>query len=127
MADSKLDSFESELLKVDNLLLNEENDAAFNFVSLVGGGILGIYILGVFTKRTSSKGIYIGLIVAIIFALWAFFTNPAQVESTFIYRFPLHTLWIGLCSNLIVLILGYISSRILTPTYNAKIDLTVYK
>ncbi len=102
-------------------------DAAFNFVSLLGGGVLGLYILGIFTKRTSKKGIYVGLIFGIIFSLWAYFTNPAQEDGGFVLRFPLHTLWIGLLGNLIVLIVGYISSRFLSPQYQANMELTVYR
>jgi SSS family solute:Na+ symporter len=33
-------------------------DAVFNFVSLVGGGVLGVYILGIFTKRTSRSRMF---------------------------------------------------------------------
>jgi len=102
-------------------------DAAFNFVSLVGGGVLGVYILGIFTKRTSSAGVYIGLGIGILFALWAYFTNPAQGEGELVLRFPLHILWIGLIGNIIVLLIGYISSRIITPEYQAKADLTAYE
>jgi SSS family solute:Na+ symporter len=102
-------------------------DAAFNFVSLVGGGVLGIYILGIFTKRTSNKGIYVGLFVGVMFALWAYFTNPAQGLAGIAFRFPLHILWIGLLGNIIVLIVGYISSRLLSPHYQANIELTVYE
>jgi SSS family solute:Na+ symporter len=102
-------------------------DAAFNFVSLVGGGVLGVYLLGIFTKRTSMRGIYIGVTIGILFIIWAYFTNPAQGDMSVGFRFPLHILWIGLLGNLVVLIIGYISSRILSPGYQADVDLTVYK
>jgi SSS family solute:Na+ symporter len=102
-------------------------DAAFNFVSLLGGGVLGVYLLGIFTKRASSIGIYVGLGIGVLFALWAYFTNPAQNAGDFAFRFPLHILWIGLIGNIIVLLIGYTSSRIITPEYQAKVDLTVYK
>lgn len=102
-------------------------DAAFNFVSLVGGGVLGVYILGIFTKRTSNRGIYAGLIVGVLFAIWAYFTNPAQGEGVAGLHFPLHILWIGLLGNIIVLIVGYFSSRIMSPSYRADQELTVYK
>jgi SSS family solute:Na+ symporter len=102
-------------------------DAAFNFVSLVGGGVLGIYILGIFTKRASPVGIYIGLVLGILFAIWAYFTNPAQEAVSSGFRFPLHILWIGLLGNLIVIVIGYISSRFLSPHFRTESDLTVYK
>lgn len=93
-------------------------DAAFNFVSLVAGGVLGMYLLGIFTRRCSDKGLYIGLIVGVLFILWAYFTNPSQnVQIDWLPRFPLNTLWIGLLGNIVVLFVGYLFSRVFTPEY----------
>ncbi len=103
-------------------------DAAFDFVSLVAGGVLGMYALGIFTRRASKKGVYAGLILGVSFVLWAYFTNPSQmVDIAWLPKFPMHTLWIGLLGNLLVFFTGYLASRLLSPSYQAENALTVFK
>jgi SSS family solute:Na+ symporter len=102
-------------------------DAAFNFVSLVAGGVLGMYLLGMFTRRCSSKGLYAGIGTGILFILWAYFTNTGRTDPlTWIPRFPLHTLWIGLLGNILVFVWGLIFSFVLTPNYRAQKEVTAY-
>ncbi len=92
-------------------------DAAFDFVALVAGGILGMYLLGIFTRRTSPAGLYVGLALAVTAILYLYFGNKGTVPP---HRFPaVHTLWIGLIGNLITLVAGYLASRIFTPAYSA--------
>jgi Na+/proline symporter len=87
-----------------------------------------MYALGIFTKRGSKKGIYAGLILGVIFVLWAYVTNPSQmVDIAWLPTFPMHILWIGLLGNLIVFITGYLASMLLSPRYRAKNALTVFK
>jgi len=85
-------------------------DAAFDFVSLVGGGVLGMYLLGIFAKRCHAHGLYVGLVAGMIFILWAYFTGNNQMS--WLPKFPLHTLWIGLLGNIIVFAIGYLASLV---------------
>jgi len=81
----------------------------------VAGGILGMYLLGLFSKRCSPKGLYIGLFVGIIFIIWTYLGNQPGSNWGAI---PMNTLWIGLFGNIIVLLVGYASSRLITPGYS---------
>ena len=103
-------------------------DAAFNFVSLVAGGVLGMYMLGLFTRRSNSKGLYIGIGIGILFILWAYFSSAGRgISLTWLPLFPLNTLWIGLLGNLVVFVTGFSASRLLSPKYRADKELTVYR
>jgi SSS family solute:Na+ symporter len=103
-------------------------DAAFNFVSLVAGGVLGMYLLGIFSKRCSKNGLYAGILVGITFILWAYFTGSDQnLYIRWLPKFPLHTLWIGLLGNLVVFAAGYLVSLLVSPGYKAEDSLTVYQ
>jgi SSS family solute:Na+ symporter len=88
-------------------------DAAFNFVSLVAGGVLGMYLLGICTSRCSKKHLYFGLVCGVLFILWAYFSPDSHVS--WLPRFPLHILWIGLLGNMVVFSLGYLASLV-SPT-----------
>ncbi|MDQ7817970.1 MAG: sodium/solute symporter [Melioribacteraceae bacterium] len=100
-------------------------DAAFDFVALVAGGILGMYFLGIFTRRTSPKGLYVGLAFTVVAILYLFISNSGMIKS---YRFiSINTLWIGLIGNVITLVIGYLTSLILTPNYSAEPGLIIGK
>lgn len=85
-------------------------DAAFDFVSLVSGGVLGMYLLGIFTRRCNSNGLYVGLIIGVLFILWAYFSGNNQID--WLPKFPLHNLWIGLSGNMLVFSIGYLASLV---------------
>jgi SSS family solute:Na+ symporter len=102
-------------------------DAAFHFVSLVAGGVLGMYTLGLFTRRCSSRGLYVGIGIGILFVLWAYFTNVDPNPVSWLPSFPLHTLWIGLLGNCTVFISGLLFSYTLTPGYKADEKYTAFR
>jgi SSS family solute:Na+ symporter len=93
-------------------------DAAFEFVSLVGGGVLGLYMLGILTRRASPRGVYVGLAAGIVFLVWAYL-NPAGGKPWFnsLPRFPLNALWVGMLGNVLVFITGLLASLVLSPGY----------
>ena len=91
-------------------------DAALEFVSLVGGGVLGMFLLGIFTKRATSRGLYVGIACCIGFVLWAHFCGPGKTALAWLPRFPLHTLWVGLLGNVIVFVIGYAASRVFSDS-----------
>jgi SSS family solute:Na+ symporter len=102
-------------------------DAAFNFVSLVAGGVLGMYMLGLFTRRCSNRGLYSGIGTGVLFILWATFSNVNRTNPlSWLPRFPLHTLWIGLLGNCVVFISGLLFSAVLSPKYRAGDTYTVF-
>lgn len=88
-------------------------DAAFEFVSLVGGGVLGMYLLGILTRRASARGVYIGVVTAVALILWAYFCGPGKTGISWLPRFPLHGLWVGLMGNVVVFAVGYAASLLL--------------
>ncbi len=87
-------------------------DAAFDFVSLVGGGVLGMYLLGILVPRCSSRALYVGLVVGVAFVLWATFCGRGETALPALPRFPLHTLWVGLLGNVVVFACGLATSFI---------------
>ncbi len=100
-------------------------DAAFNFVSLVAGGVLGMYFLGIFTKRCSPKGLYIGLVSGVLFIFWVYLGNNDSVS--WIHSIGINTLWAGLFGNVIVFGVGIMASVLITPDYRTNTSLTVFQ
>lgn len=90
-------------------------DAAFDFVSLVGGGVMGMYLLGMLT-RAPARALYVGLACGVMFILWTYYCGPgATVPLPGLPRSPFHTLWVGTVGNLVVFVCGWLASRVMRP------------
>jgi solute:Na+ symporter, SSS family len=89
-------------------------DAAFDFVSAVGGGVLGMYLLGMVT-RVSARALYVGLAAGIAVVLWAYFCGPNSTRLPALPRSPFHGLWVGLLGNCVVFCVGWLAGRVMKP------------
>ncbi len=104
-------------------------DAFFTFSAIIAGGMMGMFFLGLFTRRCSKKGLYIGLVIGVTFIGWATFTNPLQMDPSmfpWLPKFQINILWLGLFGNIVVFVTGYVASLIFNPGYRADDELTIY-
>lgn len=90
----------------------------FTLYAIFSGGIVGIFLLGIFTERANRQGINIAIIVCILFTAYAFLTST-EIEfrgKTFLlldfgkYNFTHHKMMLGVYSHLVVIIVGYLAS-----------------
>jgi Na+/proline symporter len=101
-------------------------DAFFSVVSVVASGILGVFFLGLLTRRCSPKGLYVSLVFGIVFVAWATLSHSISIDTwTWLPRFQGHIYWVGMIGNLIVFCIGYLASLLLTPGYRSEKGLTV--
>jgi len=89
----------------------------FTLYAIFSGGIVGIFLLGLFSARTNRQGINIGIIVCILFTAYALLTstpigvkNPKLLVDFGKFNFTHHKLMLGVYSHLIVIVVGYIAS-----------------
>ena len=90
----------------------------FTIYAIFSGGIVGIFLLGVFSTRANRQGVNIGIVICILFTAYAFLTStPIGLEGhqkllldLGDYNFPHHKLMLGVYSHLIVIIVGYLAS-----------------
>ena len=89
-------------------------EIVFGLYAIFSGGIAGIFILGIFTKRTNKQGLYAGIIACIIFTAYAVLTSTKFGDSTLLdlgdLNFTHHEYMLGVYSHLIVIIVGYFAS-----------------
>jgi SSS family solute:Na+ symporter len=104
-------------------------DAFFTFSAIIGGGMVGMFFLGLLTRRCSKVGLYAGLAVGVPFILWAALTkNQTICEAlpAWIPTYRIHIYWLGLLGNVVVFAAGYLASLIFTPGHRAEAGLTIY-
>ncbi len=86
----------------------------FGLYAIFSGGIAGIFLLGVFSKRANRQGLNIGIAACVIFTAYAVLTSQKFGDSTLLdlgtWNFSHHKYMLGVYSHLIVVIIGYIAS-----------------
>jgi SSS family solute:Na+ symporter len=90
----------------------------FTLYAIFSGGIVGIFLLGLFSARANRQGVNIAIIVCIIFTAYAFLTstriglgeNKKLLLDLGDYNFGHDKLMLGVYSHLIVIIVGWVAS-----------------
>lgn len=90
----------------------------FTLYAIFSGGIVGVFLLGIFTQRTNKQGINIAIIVCIVFTAYAFLTST-ELEfkgEKFVlldmgrFNFTHNKMMLGVYSHLVVVAVGYVAS-----------------
>ena len=101
----------------------------FGLYAIFSAGIVGIFLLGLLSRRANKQGLYIGIAACIAFTAYAVLTTTKIGEHPILdlgsYNFPHHKYMLGVYSHLIVLIVGYIAS-LFFKTEPAAAHLTIY-
>ena len=109
--------------------------ALFSLYAIFSAGIVGIFMLGLFSRRANKQGLYIGIAAAVLFTAYAVLTSTkvdihgTGVKETLLdlgdWNFSHHKYMLGVYSHLIVLVVGYAAS-FLFKTPLADKELTIW-
>jgi len=105
----------------------------FGLYAIFSAGIVGIFMLGMFTKRANKQGVTIGIIVTILFTAYAMLTSTTiEVDGQKRlmmdlgeWNFTHHTYMLGVYSHIVMFVVGYVSS-LFYKTAPADKGLTIY-
>ena len=102
-------------------------DAAFYFVSIVAGGVMGMYYLGIFTRKTHSMALYFSLGFGLVFIILMYLENSTSLTlPVWIPKINFNMLWLGLFSNVLVFVSGLIGSYLIKKDFWADRGLTAF-
>lgn len=90
----------------------------FTLYAIFSGGIVGVFLLGIFTQRANRQGINIAIVACVIFTAYAVLTSTHiewNGESVLLldlgdFNFTHNTMMLGVYSHLVVVIVGYVAS-----------------
>lgn len=90
----------------------------FTLYAIFSGGIVGIFLLGLFVPRANNKGVKLSILVCIVFTAYAVLTsteigmgnNKQILLDLGNFNFTHNKLMLGVYSHLIVIIVGYVAS-----------------
>jgi solute:Na+ symporter, SSS family len=90
----------------------------FELYAIFSAGIVGIFLLGLFSTRANKQGLYIGIAACVLFTAYAMLTSTKfevdGVERILLdlgkWNFTQHKYMLGVYSHLIVIGVGYVAS-----------------
>jgi len=86
-------------------------DVWWELSGIFAGGMLGLFLLGLISKRTSSPEAFTAVLIGIIIILWMTFSNRIPVRYEFL-RSPLHKNMIIVVGTLGIFLSGLLITRI---------------
>ncbi len=72
--------------------------------------MLGLFLLAFMYKRLQSMQALVATIVGVCFVAWA--TSSKVWFTGAAWEFPLHTMMIGVCGTLVIMIAGWLLGRL---------------
>lgn len=101
----------------------------FGLYAIFSGGIAGIFLLGIFSKRANKQGLNIAIAACILFTAYAVLTstkiNGSLVLNLGEWNFKHHSYMLGVYTHLIIIIVGYLASLFFKSDMPHD-DLTIY-
>jgi len=86
----------------------------FRLFSILGGSIVGLFALGLFSKTAHSRGAWLGVAVGLVITFWGSLSYPGiNSEKLAGLKFPWEPMMIGVIATGGVIILGWLFSVIL--------------
>ncbi len=110
------------------LLMNAETktlqDTATILVSIVSGGVLGIYLLGFFTNQGDSRAVWVGLLLTSLFTIWTILAKKELLPNGWGLPFDLY--YTAIIGNLLMFLTGFIMALFIFPRRTLVGDLSVW-
>lgn len=79
-------------------------------VSLLGGGLLGLYLLGFFTRRGDARAAWAGILCTMAFTGWTLLAHHGLLPEAL--RVPFDLYYTGLIGNLVMFTVGFVLARL---------------
>ena len=82
--------------------------------AMASGGLAGLFLLAFLTSRASRRGVLAGIVIMLLFTLWASLTLPdKRVIDLRPFNFPWHDYMVGVVGHILLFVTGYGASLIL--------------
>ncbi len=80
---------------------------AFIISSILTGGILGLFVLGLLTTVGDARSVWVGIVFTMAFTWWAVFQHKLPID------FSLNYYYIGMIGNFLMFVLGFFVALLL--------------
>jgi SSS family solute:Na+ symporter len=84
-------------------------DTATVLTSILGGGLLGLYLIGFFTQQGDARAAWVGLVSTMVFTGWTILSKKGLLPDSISVPFDLY--YTGFVGNVIMFIMTYFVAR----------------
>ncbi len=99
-------------------------DTATILVSIVSGGVLGIYLLGFFTEQGDARAVWSGLLLTAVFTLWTILAKKELLPDGWVVPFDLY--YTAIIGNLLMFVFGFFMARFVFHRRNKVGSLSIW-
>ena len=99
-------------------------DTGSILASLLGGGLLGLYLLGFLTRRGDARAVGIGIGATMSFTAWTLLSSAGTLPE--VLSFPFDLYYTGLIGNVVMFAVGFLLGSILPRRKRDLRNLTVW-
>ncbi len=94
--------------------------------AIVSAGLAGMFLLAFFSRRANRQGLWVGLVLALIFTAWATLTGGKYKMLDLGWNYALPDVLIGVIAHVIVLVVGWSASFLFPPDADVKSEWTFW-
>ena len=95
-------------------------DISIRLTSLLGGGLLGIYLLGFLTRRGDARAVWVGIGCTACFTLWTMGLFPDWLSV------PFDLYYTAMIGNVLMFAIGFTAATLLSRRQPPPTDLTLW-
>jgi SSS family solute:Na+ symporter len=95
-------------------------DISIKLTSLLGGGLLGIYLIGFFTRRGDARAVWIGIASTALFTVWTMGVFPARFSA------PFDLYYTSAFGNAVMFAVGFGASLVFRRGETVRSDLSIW-
>lgn len=99
-------------------------DTGTILASLLGGGLLGMYLLGFLTRRGDARAVGAGIAATMLFTAWTVLSSHGMLPDALLFPFDLY--YTGLIGNLVMFAVGFGLGSLLSEHRRNLANLTVW-
>ena len=85
-------------------------DVWWKMSAIFGGGMLGLFLIAFMFKKLHSKQAIVATVIGVIFVAWATSSKLWFTDAS--WGFPLHTMMIGVCGTILVVVAGALLNQL---------------
>ncbi|HEX3356982.1 MAG TPA: sodium:solute symporter [Tepidisphaeraceae bacterium] len=94
--------------------------------AIVSAGLAGMFLLAFLSRRANRKGLWIGIVVALIFTTWATLTGGKQPILHLPWNYMWPSVMVGVVAHLLVFVVGWVASFLFAAEANVKKEWTLW-
>ncbi|KAA9131033.1 sodium/solute symporter [Marinihelvus fidelis] len=99
-------------------------DTGSILISLLGGGLLGLYLLGFLTRRGDARAVGMGIVCTMAFTAWTLLSTHELLPA--FLHFPFDLYYTGFIGNLVMFVVGFLAGTWLPKRERNLEHLTVW-